>query len=291
MRVASCVGAWMIVGALGATIAAQGEKPQGTTGPRSLLIEDMTWTEVRDSIAAGKTTAIYFTGAIEQNGPGVALGKHLFIANYLAQRIAEQLGNALVYPTLPFAPTGDWGLVAPGVIDPAKRTSQMRMNGSVTVSEETFGGMARDVALSAISAGFKNVVLLNDHGGGQETLGKVAAQLNKDFGPRGIHVYFIPDSYYKEKEFMREYLPKHNLPVDNHAGTDDTSEVMFVDREVNKHDLRWIRPDKLVNTGPNDPSGVNGDQTKATVALGKVFTDEKIRLAVAQIKLLIAAGQ
>ena len=73
----------------------------------------------RDAIVAGKTTAIYYTGAIEQNGPGVALGKHLFIAHYLAQRIAEQLGNALIYPTMPFAPTGDWGLTSPGVIDPA----------------------------------------------------------------------------------------------------------------------------------------------------------------------------
>ena len=35
------------------------------------------------------------------------MGKHIFIAHYTAQRIAEQLGNALVYPTMPFAPTND----------------------------------------------------------------------------------------------------------------------------------------------------------------------------------------
>jgi creatinine amidohydrolase len=270
---------------------AQSAKPQGSSGPRSLLIEDMTWTEVRDAIAAGKTTAIYYTGAIEQNGPGVALGKHLFIAHYLAQRIAEQLGNALVYPTLPFAPTGDWGLTSPGVIDPAKRTSHMRMNGSVNVSEETFGAVAHDVALSAIAAGFKNVVLIDDHGSGQQTLAKVAEQLNKDFGPRGIHVYHIPDLYYKEKDVMRDYLPKHNLPLDNHGGTDDTSEVLFIDRAVNKNDPRWIRPDKLVNAGADDPSGINGDQTKATLEMGKFFTDAKINLAVEQIRQLISAGK
>ena len=75
--------------------------------PKSLLIEDLTWTEVRDAIAAGKTTAVYYAASIEENGPGVALGKHLFIAHHTAQRIAEQLGNALVYPTMPFAPNGD----------------------------------------------------------------------------------------------------------------------------------------------------------------------------------------
>jgi creatinine amidohydrolase len=74
---------------------------------KSGLIEDLTWTEVRDAIATGKTTAIYYAGSTEQNGPGLALGKHIFIAHYTAQRIAEELGNALVYPTIPYAPAGD----------------------------------------------------------------------------------------------------------------------------------------------------------------------------------------
>lgn len=39
---------------------------------------------VRDAIAAGTTTAIYYAGSIEQNGPGIALGKHLFLAHYTA---------------------------------------------------------------------------------------------------------------------------------------------------------------------------------------------------------------
>lgn len=98
---------------------------------QSLMIEDMTWTEVHDAIAAGKTTAIYYAASIEQNGPGVALGKHLFIAHYLVQKIAERLGNALAYPTMPFAPTGDWGLTQPGVIDPAKKGGHMQYAGSV----------------------------------------------------------------------------------------------------------------------------------------------------------------
>lgn len=91
----------------------------------SLLIEDVTWTEVRDAIAAGKTTAIYYAASTEQNGPGMALAKHLFVAHYLAPKIAERLGNALVYPTMPYAPTGDWGITKPGMIDPAKKRGHM----------------------------------------------------------------------------------------------------------------------------------------------------------------------
>jgi creatinine amidohydrolase len=258
----------------------------------SLLIEDMTWTEVRDAIAAGKTTAIYYAASTEQNGPGVALGKHVFIAHYLASIIAAQLGNALVYPTMPFAPTGNWGLAGPGVIDPAKKTGHMRYAGSVNLAEETFGAVAHDVALSAISAGFKNVVLMCDHGGpAQSQLAKVAEKMNQEWSAKGVHVYYIPDLYYKEKDVMKEYMLKHELPVDSHAGTDDTSELMYVDKMVNGASPKWIRPANLVNAHEGDGTGVDGDETKATLALGKMFTDAKVTFAVNQIKQLISTGK
>jgi creatinine amidohydrolase len=257
----------------------------------SVLIEDMTWTEVRDAIAAGKTTAIYYAGSTEQNGPGMALGKHIFVAHYLAKKIAEQLGNALVYPTMPFAPTGDWGVTSAGTIDPAKRSGHMRYNGSVNISEETFAAVAHDVALSAISAGFKNVALMGDHGGGQPALRKVAEEMDAEWAAKGTHVYYIPDLYYKEKDLMKTYLPKHGMPIDEHAGTDDASELMYVDKAVNDGSPKWVRPGKLVNGREGDPTGVIGDQTKATLEMGKMFTDAKISFAVKQIQQLLASNR
>lgn len=278
-----CLAVVIVVVMVSAAITAQ---------TNSLLIEDMTWTEVRDAIAAGKTTAIYYAGSTEQNGPGMALGKHNFIAHYLATKIAAQLGNALVYPTMPFAPTGDWGHTGTGVIDATKKDGHMRYAGSVNLSPETFGAVAHDVALSAISAGFKNVVLLCDHGGQTQTqLAKVAEEMNKEWAPHGIHVYYIPDSYFKEKELMKDYAKKHGWPVDSHAGTDDTSELRYIDKMVNGKSSRWIRADKLIKGHEGDGTGVDGDQTKSTVDLGKMFTDAKVSFAVTQIKQLIATGK
>ena len=74
----------------------------------ALFIEEMTWPEVRDAIASGKSTAIVFAGSTEQNGPHMVLGKHNFIARSLAASIAKELGNALIYPVVPFAPTGEF---------------------------------------------------------------------------------------------------------------------------------------------------------------------------------------
>jgi creatinine amidohydrolase/Fe(II)-dependent formamide hydrolase-like protein len=144
----------------------------------SVAIEDLTWPEVREAIAAGKTTAIYYAGSVEQNGPHMALGKHNFIAREVAERIATELGNALFYPVMPYAPTGDV----------QKKTGHMRFPGSVTVSDETFAAVARDVATSAIAAGFTHVVLMGDHGGGQKALEAVARALDGAARARGARV-------------------------------------------------------------------------------------------------------
>ena len=236
----------------------------------SVFIEDLTWPEVRDAMANGKTTAIYYAGSTEQNGPHMALGKHNFIAHYVAGRIAEELGNALVYPVLPFAPTGDR----------TKKSGHMKFPGTVTVSDATFGAVAREVALSAIAAGFKNVVLMGDHGGGQDALKQVASELDQEWGSKNTHVYYIPDPYYKSQERVTKYLTEHGMVVGRHAGIHDTSEVMFLDKEQ-----KWIRRDRLA---PGDEkTGVDGDPRQASADLGKMFLDIKINSAVAQIKSLV----
>jgi len=72
-----------------------------------LLMDEMTTTEVRDAIKSGKTTVLIFNASTEESGPHLVLGKHIFRARYLGERIARELGNALVAPVMPFAPTGE----------------------------------------------------------------------------------------------------------------------------------------------------------------------------------------
>ena len=238
--------------------------------PGSVFIEDLTWPEVRNAISAGKSTAIYYAGSTEQNGPHMVLGKHNFIAHYVAGRVAEELGNALVYPILPFAPTGDR----------TKKTVHMKFPGTISISDSTFGAVAREVAESAIAAGFKNVVLMGDHGGGQEALKQVANDLDHEWASTGTHVFYVSDAYYKAAERVAEYLTQHGLVVGRHAGIHDTSELMFLDK-----DQRWIRHDQLGVGGEAD--GVYGDSGQASVELGERFIAIKITAAVSQIRRLI----
>jgi creatinine amidohydrolase len=244
-----------------------------TQAQSSVYIEDLTWTEVRDAIAAGKTSAIIYAGSTEQNGPHLALGKHTFIAHYVAGRVAEELGDALVYPTMPFAPTGDFVL----------KTGHLRFPGSVSVSSDVFLGVISQVALSAINAGFKQIYLMGDHGGGQSELKLAADNLDEEWSSKGVRVRYVSDPYVKEKAQSDQYLKEHQIATDEHAGTDDTSEMMFLD---SGH--KWVRTDKLaVSDKAMEPkTGVEGDPTKATAAMGKVFLDYKVNDALAQIRAL-----
>lgn len=243
---------------------------------RSVYIEDLTWPEVQRAIQSGKTSAIIYAGSTEQNGPHMAIGKHNFIARWAAGAIAIKLGNALVYPTLPFAPTGD----------AVKRTGHMRFPGSVSLTPQTYRSVVHDVALSAADAGFRNVFIMGDHGDGQDVLGAVAEELDAQWKPRGVRVFYVPDLYFKAKQQARAYEASHRITShDVHAGTDDTSELMQLDAQH-----RWIRADKRApSEGARTAiTGVDGDPTKASAALGEIFLQYKIDDAVAQVRQLLA---
>lgn len=237
--------------------------------PQSVYIEELTSPEIRDAIAAGKSTAIIYTGSTEQNGPHMVTGKHDFIAHWVAGRIADSLGDALVYPTLPFAPTGD---VSPP-------TEHMRFPGTVTISDQLFGEVAEAVARSAIAAGFKTIVLMGDHGGGQDALARAAARLDSAWRPRGVRVCFVGDVYTKARDLTRAYLVAHHIEPGEHAGPDDTSELWAID---STH--RWIRVDRLA---PGDgKNGVSGDPRQASPEMGRIFLGYKVTAAVAEIRRL-----
>jgi creatinine amidohydrolase len=239
--------------------------------PGSVWIDDLTWPEIRDAIAAGKHTAIVYTGSSEQNGPHMVIGKHNIVARYEAQRIAEQLGDALVYPVMPFSVTG--------TLSP--KTGHMRFPGSVTIPPEVYAGVVRGVAQSALAAGFKVVALMGDHGGGQAELAKVAKELDAQHRKDGARVLYIGDLYYKSDADLKDWLTKHNLPHDVHAGMWDTSPLLYLEKPG-----QWIRKDKFAEA--TEANGVTGNPSLATPEIGKAFLDIKVDNAVRQIRALTA---
>src|ERR1041384_5525275 len=86
------------------TPAAFAPKAFATAAEPLVEFDMMTWPEVKQALAEGKTTALIYTGGVEQRGPHVVNGLHNFIVRKLVKKIALRLGNAIAMPVLSFTP-------------------------------------------------------------------------------------------------------------------------------------------------------------------------------------------
>ncbi len=225
--------------------------------PHTVLFEELTWTEVRDDIAAGKTTIIVPIGGTEQNGPAMVLGKHNVRVKLLSEKIALALGNALVAPVLSY--------VAEGNIDPP--TAHMRFPGTITVPEPVFEKVVESAARSFRHHGFRDIVLLGDHGGYQKGLQAVAARLNREWAASGARVHAVPEYYHATEIAYPQLLKQRGYraeEIGTHAGLADTSLALAVDP-------RLVRAERLhAEPHPGRVDGVYGDPSRSTAELGQL---------------------
>ena len=243
-----------------------------------VLMDEMTTTEVRDAIKSGKTTVLIFNASTEATGPALVLGKHIFRARYLGERIARELGNALVAPVVPFAPT----------------TDERRFPGTIHVSPETFTRVNEEVADSMVKAGFKYIILMGDHGGNQAPLKELAPKLDERYRAQGTRVFYSGDAYAKSDEEIENYLKDHGFPPSRHGGVGDTSLLWAVGAQ-------YVHQDKIAMGEPVQrpyppqlslgATGVEGDPRRSSPELGRMFLEWKVKNGVAEIRKLIQDAQ
>ena len=233
--------------------------------PNSVFVEDLTWTELRDLVKSGKTTVIIPVGGVEQSGPYMALGKHDVRVRSLSETIARNLGNALVAPVVAYVPEGDF--------DPP--TEHMRFPGTISVSTSAFREILSDAARSFQAHGFRDVVLIGDHGGYQSDLKQVADQLNRAWEKTPARAHYI-GAYYSATQVAYVAALRARgysmAEIGSHAGLADTSLMLAVDP-------RLVRTERLRSgAAPRGPAlGVMGDPRRSTAALGQLGVREIVR--------------
>ena len=151
----------------------------------SLWIEELTYIEVRDRIAAGSTTAIIPTGGIEENGPYLATGKHNVIMKSLCPAVAAAVGDALCAPIVQFVPEGSF----------SPPSGAMQFPGSFGVRDETYIALLEDIGNSLRLHGFKDIVLIGDSGGNQKGMAAAAESLNQQWAESGVRAHFVVEFY------------------------------------------------------------------------------------------------
>ena len=285
MRYGTWGGVMMAALLVGTMPAAAQSVSAGAAGGRApnVEFEMMTWPEVKQAIAGGKTTALVYNGGTEQRGPQNVNGGHTLMGREQVRDIAVKLGNAIAAPVLPFSPN----------------RASAELPGTIGLTTELFQAMNEQVAEELIKTGFKNVVLMGDHGGGQEQLKAVAAKLDAKYSSQGIRVVFCDEVYAKANGDFDKWLTANGYPTSAHAGIPDTSEMLYLGG-----DKGWTRKE-LVKDALGDPvlppgqkpdpnarrvnNGISGDGRRSTAELGKKLFDMKTEYAVRQIHQLLGA--
>jgi creatinine amidohydrolase len=228
--------------------------------PSSVFLEDLTWTELKEQIAAGKTTILIPIGGTEQSGPYMALGKHNVRARMLAQRIAEKLGNALVAPVIAYVPEGS-------IMPP---TAHMRFPGTITQSDEVFEKVLESAARSFKLHGFHDIVFLGDHGGYQADLQTSTDRLNREWSGSTARAHTPPEYYRSTQNEYVQYLKGRGFAaaeIGTHAGLADTSLMLALDPQL-------VRGEQLAHAAkPTAEQGMYGDPRRASADLGQPGID------------------
>ncbi|MDZ4723477.1 MAG: creatininase family protein [candidate division Zixibacteria bacterium] len=166
-------------------------------------LQKLSWLTVQKLVPASIDTLILPVGTVEAHG-SACLGTDNFIPETISDGIAEQL-NALI------APTVNYGITR----------SLARYPGGSTIKPETFSLYIRDILDSSANSGFKNIIIMNGHGGNNSALKSTALDFHyaKKCNVAVIHWWELCAQ-------MTEQFFGH---AGGHAGTDETAMVHAVD--------------------------------------------------------------
>ena len=235
-------------------------------------LEELTWMEVRDAIAAGTTTVIIPTGGIEENGPYLATGKHNLIMEASCPAIAAQLGNALCAPVVKFVPEGS--------IDPPG--GPMRFPGTISLSQASYEALLSDIAASLRQAGFRDIVLIGDSGGNQAGMHAVAGRLNSQWKMEGARAHFVREFYDPGWEETEKFTERElGIRETKHDGYHDD---IWVTAMMSVTDSEQIRHSQRVTAGLAHINGVDIYDLEATRALGEAMIAFRAKFTAAYIR-------
>lgn len=194
---------WLIVlAALPALAFAQSKAPADIVSTRDL--DRINWMEFQEVIPGKIDTVLLPTGTLEPHGV-INNGADNTAPAAMARAIARQT-NAMVAPTLSYGITG----------------SLEGYPGAFRISKETYAPFVREILEGLHKNGFRNIIILNGHGGGQtEILKNVAAEVAIDKGIRTLVVNWWSFASDVTQEVFGE--------DGGHAGWNETAFIQAID--------------------------------------------------------------
>jgi len=126
----------------------------------SRWMDELNWMEFREIVPAKVKTVLLTTGTLEPHGV-VNNGADNLAPVKIAEEIAPEV-NALIAPHIPYGVTG----------------SMAPYPGAIHIPAEVYAPYVRAVLVGLVRDGFKNIVIINGHGGPQtEALDRVSQEV------------------------------------------------------------------------------------------------------------------
>jgi creatinine amidohydrolase len=260
----------MLTIAVPAAAQAELDAPRPIDALDSVWIEELTWMEVRDAVADGKTTVIIAAGSLEQNGPYVPTAKHMYVLQATAEATARMLGDALIAPIFSYEPGNP---------------ENPRYPGSIPIRMETYKAVLADVALSLKQHGFKHIIMIGDSGGNQRGLSEVAAELSAEWAGSATSIHHVREYY--------DSWQASDGAVESLTGKAEESEGIHDDYSVNSIimtvDPEKVRYDQRVKAGKASINGITIMPAEKTIENGKKLVEIRARATVEAIRKVIAS--
>jgi creatinine amidohydrolase len=193
--------------------------------PVSRELDRLNWMEVRELVPSKIRTVLLPLGTLE--GHGVAVnGTDTAAPLAMARAIAPKV-NALIAPAVPYGITG----------------SLEAYPGGLTIPDEAYRPYIRAILQGLARSRFKNVILLNGHGGNTTALNAVAAEVGREAGVRTLVVNWWTFCSDVTLDVFKE--------DGGHAGENENAYVMAIDPS-NVRRERYTGPEMAI---PNPVPG------------------------------------
>jgi creatinine amidohydrolase len=191
---------------LAAAPAAEAGEPRGERADvvSTREMERINWLEFREVVPSKITTVLLPTGTLEPHGV-INNGADITAPVAMARRIAQRV-NAMVAPAIPYGITG----------------SMEAYPGAFQITESAYRPYVKQVLEGLARNGFRDIVVLNGHGGPQTAvLTAVAAEVSSERHVRTLVVNWWSFASDVTKEVFGE--------DGGHAGLNETAFIQAID--------------------------------------------------------------
>lgn len=141
--------------------------------PQSIQLAELSWPRIRAKLQAGHRRVVFAAASTEQHGPHLPLATDTIIGDYLADRVAVSLGDALMAPTIHIG----------------ESTHHMTFPGTISVDKSLFLEEVRAYVLSLAAHGFDEIYVIASHGGNFAPLAELLDETDGRVGDARLFIY------------------------------------------------------------------------------------------------------